>query len=271
MVSPLLGAGAALATSLIPNAKIWNLQNLDTGQVVQGQFEPQGTSKEIASNWAQFTSMNRGKPILQFLNGAADQASFQGRFFRKHGFDDSPEKKLQTLESWARIDGALRRPPVLQFWVGDGHLMINCVLIGMSVQYGVPDRFGGLRDVTFTMRLLEFTPFSLDDEVQTDTRYARAKERDYFELLAFKEYGNPLIGDVIRKDHPKIQSLEPGDTVKLPSIEGVRGKKVTQTSVPLKTAFGRKDTAQKRLRLAFFDLRAESYVSHLLQPSTSTG
>jgi len=74
---------------------------------------------------------------------------------------------------------------------------------------------------------------------------------------------------VIRKDHPKLQRLDSGDIVRMPSIEGVRGKTVTQTSVPLKTAFGKKDTAQKRLRLAFFDLRSESYVSHVLQPSTS--
>lgn len=269
MVSPLLGAGAALATSLIPNAKIWNLQNLDSGETLQGQFEPQGLSEEIGTNWGQFTSLNRGKPILQFLNGNADQVSFQGRFFRNNALDTSPEDKLNKLKSWARIDNDLRRPPVLQFWVGDGHVTINCVIVGMSTNYGRPDFFGGLRDVGFTLNLLEFTPYALDDEIQTDTRYARAKERDYYELLAFKEYGNPLVGDLIRKDHPELQRLDPGDIVRLPSIEGIRGRTVTQTSVPLKTAFGKKDTAQKRLRLAVFDRKSESYVSHLLQPSTS--
>lgn len=268
MVSPLLGAGAALATTLIPNAKIWSIQNLDTGETLQGQFEPQGTSKEVAANWAQFTSMNRGKPILQFLNGSADQVSFRGRFYANNAFDTSPKNKIAKLESWLRIENSIRRPPILQFWVGDGHLTIDCVLVGLSIQYSRPDAFGGLRDVSFTMNFLEFNAFSLDDEIQTDTRYARAKDRDYYELLAFAEYGNPLVGDLIRKDHPELQRLNSGNIVRLPSIEGIRGRTVTQTSTALKTAFGKKDTAQKRIRLAFFDLRSESYVSHELQPST---
>lgn len=265
MVSPLLSAGAAAATTFIPNFKIWNLKNLDTGQVLQGQFEASNVAREVATNWGQFTSLNRQNPILQFLNGAAEKVSFDGMFFRKHALDTAPEVKLETLVSWAKLDdnGNLRRPPVLQFWVGDGHLMINCVIVGINTAYQRPDFFGGLRHCNFTVSLLEFTTFSIDDQKEINTRYARARDRDYYELLAFEEYGNPLIGDVIRKAHPALQRLQSGDIVKLPSIEGVRTTEVTQTSIPLKTAFGRKDTAQRQLRLQFFDKRSGSYVSHL--------
>jgi len=263
MVSPLLSAGVALATTFIPNFKLWNLRNLDSGQTLQGQFEAENVTREIAVNWGEFTSLNRQNPILQFLNGAAERVSFDGRFFSKHALDSSPEAKLDMLTAWTRIDPALRRPPILQFWVGDGHVTINCVIVALSATYERPDFFGGLRDVGFTASLLEFTTFSLDDAEETDTRYARARDRDYFELLAFEEYGNPMIGDVIRKKHPALQSLEAGDIVTLPSIEGVRGVPITQTSIPLKTAFGRKDSPQRRLRLQFFDKRSGDYVSHL--------
>lgn len=274
MVSPLLGAGAALATQFIPNFKVWNLANLDSNQVLQGQFEAQGVQKEVSVEWAEFTSLNRQKPILQFLHGNADNVSFTGRFFKAHALDSAPEERLAVLESWAKIDDAIRRPPILQFWIGDGHLKINCVIAGITgIGYGRPDFFGGLRDVSFGLSLKEFSTFSLDDEEQTDTRYARAKDRDYYEMLAFEEYGSPLLGDVIRKDHPDQETLKTGDTVRLPSIEGIRSKRVVQTSIPLQTGFGRKDTAQRRLRLKFFDSRSGSYVSHILQPSTtpSTG
>lgn len=266
MVSPLLSAGAAAATTFIPNFKIWNMRNLDTGQVLQGQFEAENVAREIATNWGQFTSLNRQSPILQFLNGSAEKVSFDGRFFRNHALDTTPEIKLETLVSWAKLDlqnTSVRRPPIVQFWVGDGHLMINCVIVGVSVGYQRPDFFGGLRHCNFTVSLLEFAAFSIDDAEEINTRYARARERDYYELLAYEEYGNPLIGDVIRKDHPALQRLQSGDIVKLPSIEGIRNTEVTQTSIPLKTAFGRKDTAQRRLRLEFFDKRSGSYVSHL--------
>lgn len=263
MVSSLLSAGAAAATTFIPNFKVWNLRNLDSGQTLQGQFEAENVSRDITVNWGQFTSLNRGNPILQFLNGAAEKVSFDGRLFRNHALDKSPEVKLDMLVSWTKIDPALRRPPVLQFWIGDGHVMINCVIVAVQTTYQRPDFFGGLRDCTFTVSLLEFSTFSIDDAEEVDTRYARARERDYFELLAFEEYGNPMIGDVIRKQHPALQALKAGDTVKLPSIEGVRTVEVTQTSIPLKTAFGRRDTPQRRLRLQFFDKRAGNYVSHL--------
>jgi hypothetical protein len=266
MVSPLLSglsAGAAVATQFIPNLKVWNLKNLDSGQTIQGQFEAENVRREVAVNWGQFTSLNRQNPILQFLNGAADRVSFDGRLFSKSALDSSPHDKLDLLISWTKIDPALRRPPIVQFWIGDGHMTLNCVIVGISTQYERPDFFGGLRDCTFSVSLLEFSTFSLDDAEEVDTRYAHARERDYFELLAFQEYGNPMIGDVIRKQHPALQSLATGDIVRLPSIEGVRSTPITQTSIPLKTAFGRKDTPQRSLRQQFFDKRSGNYVSHL--------
>lgn len=270
MVSPLLSAGAAAATTFIPNFKVWQLRNLDSGQVLQGQFEPENVSRDVGANWGQFTSLNRQNAILQFLNGAQQTFSFDGRFFRNHALDTSPEVKLEMLISWSRIDASVRRPPVLQFWVGDGHIQMNCVISGITANYGRPDFFGGLRDVTFSVSLLEFTTFSIDDAEETDTRYARARERDYFELLAFEEYGNPMLGDVIRKQHPQLLGLKPGDVVRLPSIEGVRTVQVTQTSIPLKTAFGRKDTPQRQLRLQFFDKRSGAYTSHQMSTAKTS-
>lgn len=270
MVSPLLSAGAAAATTLIPNFKIWQMKNLDTGELLQGQFEPTNVSRDVGANWGQFTSLNRQNPIMQFLNGAQETLSFDGRFFRDHALDKSPKLKLEQLISWTKINDKVRRPPVLQFWVGDGHIQMNCVIAGVTATYQRPDFFGELRDVGFSIQLLEFTTFSIDDAKEVDTRYAHARERDYFELLAYEEYGNPMIGDVIRKQHPQLQSMEPGDIVKLPSIDGVRTVKVTQTSIPLKTAFGRKDTAQRELRLQFFDKRSSTYVSHQMSTALTS-
>lgn len=266
MASPLIGQGVALATKLIPNFRTWFLENLDGGQTLQGQFSPTPTTENVSANWAQHTALNRGNAILQFVNGNNDTLSFQGRFFREVVADSNPKEKLDLLKSWARIDASVRRPPVVHFYVGDGHVQMNAVITGISnIVYGRPTALGSLRDVTFQVDLLRFEPFSLDDEGVTDTRYARAKDRDYHEMLAYQEYGNPLLGDYIRKLHPKQQTLTDGDIVKLPSIEGVRTQRVTQTSIPLKTGFGRRDTPQRSLRLYFFELRSASKVSHVFQ------
>lgn len=269
MVNPLLGAAASLATSFIPNFKVWNLANLDSNKVLQGQFEAENVLKDISVEWGEFTSLNRQKPILQFLHGNSDVLSFAGRFFKNHALDTAPEERMAVLESWAKIESELRRPPILQFWIGDGHVRMNCVITGITgISYKRPDFFGGLRDVEFGLSLKEFTSFSLEDEEETNTRFARAKEREYYEMLAWSEYGNPLIGDIIRKDHPNQATLVSGDIVRLPSIEGIRGRTVQQTSIALKTGFGRKDTAQRRLRLLALDRRSGTHVSHILQPST---
>lgn len=267
MVSPLLTGGLAAAANakatFVPNFKIWTLRNLDSNQLLQGQFEASSVSRDMSTNWGQFTSLNRGKPILQFLNGGADKVSFDARLYRKHALDTSPELKLDMLRSWGRIESQLRRPPICQFWIGDGHVTIDCVIVGIGEDFGRPDVFGGLRDVKFTVSLLEYTSYSINDAEQRDTRYARVREREYFESLARDEYGDPMIGDVIRKQHPGMHNLKPGDIVRLPSIEGVRHIEIKQTSVPLKTAFGRKNTPQRKLRLQFIDKRSGRYVSHI--------
>ena len=260
---PSVGEGIALAQQIVPSQRTWWLENLDTGERMRGQFEPTNVSKTVTAKWAQSTALNRENAILQFLQGANDTVQFSGMFFKQSIAHPSPEKMMDKLISWARIEPTVRRPPVVRYWMGDGHLSIDAVITGITnIVYGRPDRLGMLRQVSFTVELLKFQPFSLDDTGATDTRYARAKQGEYYELLAFQEYGNPMIGDVIRKDHPKQPLLTEGDIVKLPSIEGVRSKTIKQTSVPLKTAFGRRDTAQRRLRLFFFELRSKPKVSH---------
>lgn len=260
---PGVGAGIALAQQIVPSLRTWWLENLDTGEKIRGQFEPSNASRVVAAKWAQNTALNRENAILQFLQGSNDTHQFSGMFFKQSVAHPSPEKALEKLISWARIDPAIRRPPIVRYWLGDGHVSVDAVITGISnIVYGRPDRLGMLRQVSFTVDLLKFQPFSLDDTGATDTRYARAKQGEYYEFLAFQEYGNPMIGDVIRKDHPKQPTLVEGDVVKLPSIEGVRGKTIQQTSVPLKTSFGRRDTPQRRLRLFFFELRSKPRVSH---------
>lgn len=265
MVSPLIGQGVAIATKFIPNLRTWFLENLDTSQVIQGQFAPQTTNENVGANWATHTTLGRDNNIIQFLNNAPPNISFEGLFYRDAATDSDPNEKLAELKSWARVNASVRRPPVLHFYVGDGHVGMTSVIHSITnIAYERPDVFGRLRSVSFRVELLKYTHFSLDDEGVKDTRYARAKERDTYELLAQREYGNPLLGDYIRKLHPKQPTLTTGATVRLPSIERVRTQRVAQTSIPLRTGFGQRDTPQRALRLQWFTRRSASKVSHIV-------
>jgi hypothetical protein len=94
-----------------------------------------------------------------------------------------------------------------------------------------------------------------DAEV-VDTRYAFAREGDYYERMAQEEYGDPMLGVVIRQRHPAAPLLDIGNRVALSALEGVRSEVPTQTSIPLKGAFGRRETASKRRKNAAFARRA---------------
>jgi hypothetical protein len=251
----------------LPNFRSWFLENTDTGQVIQGQFEPDGpVTKDVKSNYETHTTLNRQNPITQYINGTPDAISFQARIFNQHSLDFTAEEQITLLELWAKRDPVFKRPPIVSFWMGDAHVYLTtAVITGLSgIQFGRPSFFGGLRDVTLTINLQQYEPFDLEDSEIFETRYHHARVRDYYEMLTEREYGNPLLGDVIRKRHPTLPNVQTGDVIKLPSIEAIRTERVDTKSIPLKTAFGRKDTVQRKLRIDMLSRRDRPYVSHVL-------
>lgn len=250
---------------LFPSRK-WFINNEDTKETIEGQFAPTSLSRDVANKWAKHTALGRGKTIIQYLNSQEDNLALQAAFFATDALETSDvEEKLNRLISWAKRDPKLGRPAIVIFWIGDGHLQQKSVIDSISgIQYGEPTILGAIREVTFTINLIEFEEFSLNDTELSDTRFHRARERDYYESLAEREYGQPLLGDVIRKRHPDQANLITGAIVALPSIEAIRTERVTQTSIPLKTAYGRKETSQRTLRLGIFNRRNRSFVSHLI-------
>ncbi len=245
----------------------WFLENLTTGQILTGQFPPLSVTEDLSNNYAEQKSLNRQNPIIQFLSGNADKTSFSARMYAR---DATANYKLldqlNMLKSWMKIDKNLGHPPVLSFWVGDEHVaMTSCIANGISgITYEKPTILGALRGVTFTMNLTFYEPFDIEDVGNFETRYHRSKVFEYFEMLCYNEYQNPILGDIIRKRHPTKQILNLGTVVKLPSIDGIRKDQVTQTSEIFKTSFGRRETPQRALRLAMLGKRNRAYVSNVL-------
>lgn len=246
-----------------PDNRAWYLRNKQTNEVLKGQFEPLDLTKEVGSNWAEHTTLNRRNSILMFLNGKTDTISFNVRMYALHS-GHSIITDLATLESWCKADTSFGgKPPVLLFWVGDQHVMMTCVMEELSgIKFGRPTEAGGLREVTATVKLKQYTPFSLDDTEEYETRYAHARERDYYELLCQQEYGNALLGDVIRKRHPSQPSLNVNSIVKLPSIEAIRREVVKPDSISLDGAFSKKSSPQRDNRIDMFAKRNRIYTSH---------
>lgn len=252
---------------LFPAQDVWFLQNVQNAERLEGQFPPISVTRELGNEWAEHTAISRQNAILQFLHGKVETVSVQVRLYARDILFNHVEDDLKKLEEWKTPSPLYKNaPPVLSFWLGDGHLFVDCIIDSLSgITYGRPTGQGALRDVTLTINLKAYKKFSIEDTGDFETRYHRARERDYYELLTQREYGNALIGDVIRKRHPTQPNLQVGDVVKLPSIESLRNKRVEPKSIPLQTAYGKKDSPQRRLRLQSFEDHNQSYVSHVLK------
>lgn len=254
------------SVDLLVKSRKWFLRNEDSGETLEGQFAPTSITRDVTNKYAKHTALNRANTILQYLNSESDTLVLQAGFFAADFTKSTDiEERLEKLISWAKRDPDLLRPPIVLFWIGDGHLEQLSVIDSITgITYGEPTILGGIREVTFTINLLQYTEFSLDDTESFDTRFHHAKERDYYELLTEREYKDPLRGDVIRKQHPTQPVLTPGAIVRLPSIEGVRTIRVEPKSIALQTAYGRKETPQRSLRIDMFNRRNRSFVSHII-------
>jgi len=250
----------------------WHLYNKDAGDEIEGQFEPEDlTEGGIGSKYAEHSALNRKHPIVQFLSGESETVSFSAMLYARDSLIGSVgftaiKHDLDKLKNWARRDEKLGRPPILTFWVGDQHVsMDSCVLETLNgIAYGRPTALGTMRSVRMSISLLKYEPFSLEDESSGETRYHRAKTRDYYEMLTYREYGDPAMGDIIRKRHPTKPNIQTADIIKLPSKDALRKDKVKPTSIILETAFDKRASPQRARRLAMLESRDRSHVSHVI-------
>jgi hypothetical protein len=237
---------------LFGGERVWFLMNRDTTEELQGQFVAENVSETIGATYADRFALNAQNPITQFVHGNVDTVSFRGRFFltsELEGKENDPAVSLTLLKSWVRRDEKLKRPPMLMFWVADSHLGFQyCTIRQITNEYQPPTRSGALRDVSFNIELQKYEPWTLEIVEPPETRYHRSRQSDYYEMVSLREYGSPLIGDVIRKRHPEKPFVQIGNIIKLPSSDAIAKEVIEPTSIPLYQAFTRKDTATKRRR-----------------------
>lgn len=252
--------------SFYPTMKSWFLQNQTTNQIMMGKFAPVNLTKNVRPNYAVHVALSRTKEIIQFLNQSADTLSFRVIMHDNDSITGSSDTDYQLLESWAKPDLLYgNRPPILTFWVGQGWEMMNCIIESLSdIQFEEPTIIGTIRGLSLTINLRSYEPFSLTGGAIYETRYHRAVVRDYYELLAYREYKNPMLGIALRNRHPDKPNIQVGDVIRLPSVEAIRKEKAQPNSIALRTLTGKKNTPQKELREEVFERLDRTYTSHVL-------
>lgn len=253
----------------IIRGNVWFLKNEDSGEEIRGQFIAENVRKNTSTRYSEQTALNRNDPIVQFVSGNLKTITFSTTLFNRDilfGSIKNEQDTLEKLESWVERDEELKRPPILSFWIGNGVTGFSkCNLRSVEAVIGEPVAVSGeFKSAVVDLTLAKYVPFSLEEGFIGETRYHRAKERDYYEWLTQREYGSAILGDIIRKRHPDKLNIEVGEIIKLPSIDAIKTERVEQKSIPLKTSFGKRLTSQKSLRLEMFELHNVDYVSHVI-------
>lgn len=230
--------------ALIPSADTWWILNTETNEYVYGQYTTE-VQHAVGSSYGEHFALNRQTPVTQFLHGNTETLTFDGRFFASFAFQEIV-KQVRTLQSWTRRDSTLGRPPVCYFWIGDQYAnMQSCFIQTANANFDKPTKIGQARGATVSIALRAYTPFSLNATASFDTRYHLVKLGESYELLAAREYKNPMLGVELRQRHRHQRVLAPGMVVKLPAPTGsIRRAKIEPKSIALAGITARRSTPQ---------------------------
>jgi hypothetical protein len=231
--------------------------------IIVFQFVPTGLQEAWGSAFASASALGMPNPVLQFTRGEQKTVTFEARLFADNA-DVSVDVLLQRLKSAAQTDPLLRRPPIWVFsWGRQFDYQVVVESIG-GIKYDTLRQDGSLRGVSLQITLKRyesFAPFvgSDPDAREHNTFYRAVQEGDLWETLAERQYGDPLLGEFVRRQNPSQPTPSLGTTVALPDREKIQDIPLAPDSIPLaRTADG---IAARR---TIFNLRNVKKVSTIL-------
>ena len=228
------------------------------------QFPPQQMTENIGVTWATSNAPTRGVPIVQFAHGELDTISFTAKLWATHALDNIKDK-LEAMKRSVRQDPTLLRPPIWLFvW---GEAIDDLVVIDSigGIRYDSLRSDGSVRGCTFAITLSRYTFF---DVAATDpnapppsTFFVPARSGDIWEAVARTEYGNPDLGDLLRRRNPGLAEPgnNPGQVLALLPRSRYRDEPIEPASIPLQ-----RTTAALTRRLEAWDERTVARESTVL-------
>jgi len=208
----------------------WSLTNVDTEETFEGQFPlERGIRAELGAELGVATPHSAEDAIVQWTGGKSKTFSFGTTLFAATE-DEAVELNdiYRKLESFAMRNDKVRRAPILLFQYGTGVINTLCMIDRFNPTFGMVYDSGFPQRIDIDISLRKYVPFrhaTLDPtrrppstRVLNVSRAARS-----YEEIARQEYGDPLLGDRLRKRNPR-QPLapDPGDKLLLPPESTIR-------------------------------------------------
>jgi phage protein U len=252
------------------NKKGWKLKNLDFPMQTpfEGDFPITDMAENVGSVISEITTVGKQTPLLQWVHGDSETITFTAVFYATTSFKNVTQK-VNVLKQMARKEPKLGRTPHFLFTSGT-EISHKCSIKGVRHKYTELRSDGTIRGfyADVTLQKLEadqdtgFAPTSLASKIKFAAGivagaaglYATARKLKWipggslhsiertvdvvknmsFESIARREYGNALLGDVLRRTQPEIADLKVGDKVELVDSKEIRQIAVTPQAIALK-------------------------------------
>ncbi len=226
----------------LKKASITVLDGADKGKVISVLFNPAEYSFERSNSYKATPLPGLGAPLLQFVNGEADQLSMElflddytdpeGPTSRERKEREPLMARLNDLSHLLEIDSKLHAPPPVRFNWGPMEFTAVIEKLGRKVTMFHPD--GTPARATLSVSFKEYRTLrqQLEDprrESSDKTKRRVVVGRDALWLIAAREYNDPsawvLIAEENDLDDPR--EIGPGDWLLLPPIENPHGTRNT--------------------------------------------
>lgn len=185
----------------------WDLWDMDHEKLWYPQFPIENVSQTVGGQLADQPRFGFQDAITNWTQGRASVITFETMLFSESEEDgESTRKRKKELEALAIKDDDLGRPPICIFSMGQSISEV-CIVEAVDPTIVTTLRNGLPREVRFNISLRRYVPFSqkqIDPTAPVKESFlliASAAEQSY-EAIARRYYGDPLLGDRLRKRHP---------------------------------------------------------------------
>lgn len=198
------------------------------------------------SQLASFEGHGTPYPVIQWIRGTSDEVTFKSIIWHHNELMGLPvegeDSRNKTHDAMKKVLGKLlalknpldvvARPPICIFvWTAWN---IRCLVENISgISPIIIDRDGIPLGYRFSITLKRYFAYSTEDSYGTATysngqnqsgltRFVSVNDGDTYELIADREYGDPMVGVALRRLHYRDPFPTFGKTVKVPSVDWTR-------------------------------------------------
>lgn len=231
-----------MTQSQLKKATITVLEGDDKGKVISVLFNPAEYSFERSNSYKATAVPGLSSPILQFVNGEADQLSMdlflddytdpEGPTSRERIEQQPVMSRIRAMSKLLLVDSKIHAPSPVRFNWGPMEFTAIIEKIGRKVTMFQPD--GTPARATLSVTFKEYR--TLKQQVEAPRRESADKSkrrvvvgRERLFLLAVREYNdaNEWVRIAQANDLDDPREIAPGDWLELPPMENPNGSRNT--------------------------------------------